>query len=187
MKKTSIASFLFLALMKTGSALGLTITPMIVNSGQSLFIECATTESSSCMKMCANPSHCELTEPYCNGCAGTQNLRLKRILDDVGKRIFATPSDFSDESLVDILASAEVISLHPKTIYNYSGVYDGGSIRSQFRALCEGVSDSTGILLLKIDPVTHQPIGIHGAVCNHPVTGESILFQTNHRWQIMRP
>lgn len=164
-----------------------TVNPIIRASGQVLSVTCDPKKDlNACMSLCNNASKCEIQEAYCRSCAGTQNLKLKRILDSVGTSTVASGLKTAKD-LLTILKSGNFATLHSMTIYNYSGVYDGEQIRGQFRYLCPNlpwISDKMGTLLLGIDPKSNNVTGVLGAFCPDDKTGEAAFYGTNSRWQL---
>ena len=139
----------------------------------------------ACTEICKNASYCEIQEPYCRNCAGTQNLKLKRIFDAVGTSLVATGE--SNQDLVQLLKNGQLSSLHSMTIYNYSGQYDGEQARAQFRYLCPNLPENSmqlGILLLALNPKNNSIDGVLGAICPDNVTGQATFYRTNSRWQL---
>ena len=173
--RSSTRSFLFSVItvlahffLFDSSAFGFLIEPAIRQSGQVLLLTCDPDIETECLLICNSATSCEIRESTCKSCSGTQNLKLKRILDEVGTTLVADDSAAPSNRLFEILASHDFITLHARTLYNFSSQYQGAQINAQFRFLCPGTDDSTGILLLKTDSESRQIIGILGAICTNP-------------------
>ncbi len=167
MLKFSIVSLLSL-LLSENTSIAYTVDPVINNAGQALTITCDPSLETTCQTICNQPGSCVVQESDCRNCAGTEDLRLKLILDGVGTKIIASTQVLPESSLIKIFKSNHFMSVHPMTLYNYSSVYNGDQINAQFRALCPGVpvfAPQSGILLIDINPLTHQPTSISGAIC----------------------
>ena len=180
MKVTFLAGFLAINLMLSGHAFGLIITPIISESSQALSIDCDPKTETACLQMCNQVTHCEIAESICRNCAGTQNLKMKRILDSVGTSLVAIGDSKPIDDLIHVLKTGNFISLHDTTLYNYSSQYDGDQIRAQFKYLCPNLPESsgkTGILLISASEIL-------GAICPDEKSNESALYSTNSRWHL---
>jgi hypothetical protein len=161
-------SLLFIPLFfMTTASQALKVDPAINEIGQALKIKCNSPEEDICTRICGHQFECFIQERFCRSCAGTQNLKLKRILDEVGTILVASDKILPADDLIRVLASGDFFTLHSRSIYNYSSEYNGAQINAQFRSLCQDQSDQTGILLIRADPITQRFKGIVGAICTH--------------------
>lgn len=185
MKLFSSLALSVLTLFQMNSSFGYMVYPVIRASGQALSVYCDAKTETACTELCKNSAYCEIQESYCRNCAGTQNLKLKRIFDAIGTSLVATEE--SRMNLLEIIQKGHFTSLHSITIYNYSGQYDGEQARAQFRYLCPNLpmdSLNLGILLLSLNPKNNSVEGVLGAICPDPMTGQATFHSTNSRWQI---
>ena len=164
---------------------GFTVAPLIRTSGQSIVINCAGIKENLCFEACNQENSCEIQESYCRNCAGTQNIKLKRIHDSVGTSLIATGEPRSDVEFSEIIKKRNFITLSSQTIYNFSGVYDGNQARAQFKYLCPNLyefSDLMGILIIETNKENHSIQTVLGALCPDELSGQMSLYQTNSRW-----
>lgn len=162
------------------SAQGVDITPVLSAGTQSLQVKCDSYFPYYCYELCGNFDYCEVKENTCRSCAGTQGIRLKRVLDEVGTEIVADANPTSMLDLMALLKTQNFISLHAHSIYNFSSDYDGDKIRAQFRMLCHNTEDDLqGILLIETHPITHQLERIAGAFCPATRTRSAGFYPTN--------
>lgn len=168
MTKQSLFNFLFVMLLSPLTGQAFVASPVILQSGQALQLICKADQERFCLKLCGNASLCMIPEPTCRSCAGTENLKLKLILDEVGASIRVDAKPQPDQELLDILRSNSWMSLHPKTLYNYSSNYDNLQLRAQFFALClQEYSESSvpGILIVGLSMFDEKPGYRLGALC----------------------
>jgi hypothetical protein len=182
-------NFLFLFLILTSftqNSFGFSIFPIIENSGQALMINCEPKTETACLEVCNQASFCEIKEPYCRNCAGTQNIRLKRTLDATGTSLIALGEPKTNNALIEILKTGSFVSLHAMSIYNYSSQYDGDRIRAQFKYLCPNLpdfSEKMGLLLLAVNPSNSIVTGVIGAICPDENNTQAFFYETNSRWK----
>ena len=108
------------------------------------------------------------------------------MLDAVGITLIAQQPTFHSDTTVDILKNTPFITLHEKTLYNYSGAYDGDQLKTQFRSLCPKLSDTsekTGILMVEVNPDTHALGDVLGALCPSEQSGNVGLHPVSSQWQ----
>jgi hypothetical protein len=151
-------------------SLSFTIEPKIETHGQTLLVNCVPHQNAECISICNSSIQCEITESFCKSCAGTNQLKLKRIFDAIGTSLVAKETILSNQDLLKILVSGNFITLHSRTIFNYTSVYNGDQINAQFQAFCPGSSDSNGLLMIETDSETHQIGKILGAICTNKTT-----------------
>ncbi len=141
------------------------VTPVLSSGAQALEFRCLEAEE-ECLRFCEGASFCIRPESPCPGCAGTGNLRLKRVLDSVGLGLRARSPERSSRVFFDLLRSSGWISLHPRTLYNYSSAWNGSAIRAAFRRACEGVSGGgDGMVLLSVDGPSFRVPSVLGVLC----------------------
>jgi len=182
-----ISNLQFILTVLCSNSFGMMIYPGVNEHGQILSITCDSQIETACMQICNQTSRCEINESYCRDGAGTQNLKIKRILDGVGTQTIANGNPKPIKELIQILKSGAFTSLHSLTLYNYSSVYDGDQVRAQFRYLCPNLSefsDKMGILLLSLNPNENNIQGVIGAICPDEKTNEAAFYFTNSRWQL---
>ena len=179
MKSIFIFLFFLIHVLNVPISFGFIVNPGIGEFGQILRISCDPKSETACLQICNQESYCEIKEPYCRDCAGTQNLKLKRIFDGVGTRIVTSEKSKSNEDFIQTLKNGEFISLHPYTLFNYSSIYNGEQTRAQFKYLCANLSqnsDKIGILLLSIDSKKNIVSGIIGAICPDEETNQASFY-----------
>ncbi len=169
---------LFVALLACASSqvFAFDVNPFLSALGQELRITCKATDSEACLALCGESSECRIEEPSCRSCAGTQNLWMKRVLDQVGLSLRARGAPISDAQFLELLKVGSWISLHEKSLYNYSSVFNGALIKEQFDRACAEVGGVDGILLIKTHPVTHVPEEIMGMICSEALTHDAHLY-----------
>jgi hypothetical protein len=101
---------------------------------------------------------------------------MKRVLDQVGLRLRAKGAPISDAEFIELLKAGNWVSLHEKSLYNYSSVFNGALVKEQFDRACVEVGAGDGILLIKTHPVTHVPEGIVGMICAETLTRDAHLY-----------
>ena len=185
MKKLGLITLSLFTSITMNISYGFTVTPLIRTSGQSILINCEGKKESFCLKTCNQENSCEIQESYCRNCAGTQNIKFKRIYDSVGTSLIATGEPRSDEEFSEIIKKGNFITLSSQTIYNFSGVYDGNQARAQFKYLCPKLyefSDLMGILIIETNKENHSIQTVLGALCPDELSGQMSFYQTNSRW-----
>lgn len=183
MSKAFALITLAFALFGHGKALALNVLPTMIATGQGLTISCDPKTESLCKELCNNPSLCKVQESYCRSCAGTSDLKLKRILDSVGNTLIADKVKPKSE-LSRVLKSAQWVTIHPATLYNYSGAFDSEQLRTQFRALCVNKPQGwevPGLLLLSLNQ-DHRVESTLGALCPSLDTGSYEYMSLTRKW-----
>lgn len=171
MKPLLFKSFTFsLIFFFTQNAFSFWVKPILTFEGQTLEFNCRIKNDFFCQNLCGNVNQCTLVENKCPDCAGTQNIKLKRILDSVGSETVATREILSESNLLNEILKSNFISLHPKTIYNYSSIYNGDLINGQFFHLCPQSSDIfsedfPSFLFIRMSTYYNKLDGVLGALC----------------------
>lgn len=165
------------------------ISPVIKISGQALMVSCDPKTETFCQELCGVQESCTLPETFCRSCAGTESLKLKRILDATGTALVAQDPMRTTDVLLKTLRESLWVSLSSTTLYNYSSGFDSDQLRAQFTALCPNLPDFSplmGTLLIGLNPVDHTVAGVLGAICPNQMTGSMDYFPVTSRWQIQK-
>jgi len=168
------------------SAKAMIIAPIVQYSGQALSVACDPLKETFCIDLCGKKDACIVKETLCRSCAGTEDLKLKRIFDGVGTSIVATGDAKANSDLLEVLKTGSFVSLSATTLYNYSGSFDGDQSRTEFRALCPNLpetSEKMGVLLLGLDSVDGSINHVLGAICPDQSYGQTSFFSTTSQWQ----
>jgi hypothetical protein len=183
--KVVLITLSLLTSLSMNASYGFTVSPVVRTSGQAIVINCEGKKESFCLETCNQLNTCEIQESVCRNCAGTQNLKLKRIFDSVGTSLIAIGEPRNNQEFIEIIKKGNFITLSSQTIYNYSGVYDGNQARAQFKYLCPNLnefSDQMGILILNSNEENYSIKTVIGALCPDELSGQMSFYQTNSRW-----
>jgi hypothetical protein len=165
---------LFLISILAGRGHAFEVLPALHPGGQALEIRCRS-EEAGCRWVCAGALQCVLPEAPCPRCAGTGDLRLKKILDSVGVGLRARPPERSRQDLMHLLAEGGWITLHPRTLYNFSSPWNGEAIRRRFRLACDAVSPrgAEALIFLRVKNESPEPGPVLGILCREGASGEA--------------
>jgi hypothetical protein len=154
-------------------AWGFQVEPRVSLRGQALEIICREDER-ECLSFCEGRERCQIAESPCPGCAGTTHLQLKRILDAVGTGLQAVFPERPQSELWTVLRSGGWMSLHARTLFNYSSAWNGEWIRSAFFHACVTVQEESaeGILLLRVGEGWSPRLESLGFICRKRDDGE---------------
>jgi hypothetical protein len=170
-------SFAFALVLQSSFANAFSLDPLILPTGQALEMRCHGAEI-QCLRVCQKPDECIIPENECRSCAGTQSLKLKRTLDEVGISIFAGEAA-PEEDLIQLLRERNFISIHAMTLYNYGSAFNSPQLQAQFKALChEFPSDPSrpGMLIFKLEKDTKNIHSILGAICPDASSSQTSLY-----------
>jgi hypothetical protein len=146
-------------------------TPTLISGAQALEFHCRPGEE-DCIRFCEGADSCVQMESPCPGCAGTGNLRLKRILDSIGFGLRAHPPERTVRDFFWLLKRDRWISLHPRTLYNYSGPWNGPAIRAAFLRVCDGLpGGGEGMVFLGVDGPAERIPAVLGVLCRDVAAG----------------